>query len=167
MLSALKRLCSPSPVKQQAYETYAQLVAQSRQPFFYHELQVEDTLDGRFDIIVLHLFMTLARCEREGAAASQSFARYLSEAFFADMDRSLREMGVTDTGVSIRIRKMGEAYYGRMTAYKEALGDEKALAEAIRRNVYRERAVAAEIPVMLAKYVKSSGDITPLQSTRP
>ena len=59
MLSALKQLFSPSLLRQQAYETYVKVVEQSRQPLFYTQLQVEDTLDGRFDIIILHIFFKI------------------------------------------------------------------------------------------------------------
>ncbi len=152
MLSALKQIFSPSPIKHQAYDTYVKLVEQSRQPVFYRELQVEDSIDGRFDIIVLHIFLVLTRCEQGASAQASEFAKFVSEAFFADMDRSLREMGVSDTGVSIRIKKMAQAYYGRMSAYKEAVHDETALAEALKRNVYRERDVPPQVIASLASY---------------
>src|SRR3954469_15658400 len=101
MLAAFKQLFSLSPLKQQAYTAYVQVVEQARNPVFYKQWQVEDTIDGRFDVIVLHLFLMLSRLGQEEVnAEAQDFSRYISEAFFADMDRSLREMGVGDTGVS-------------------------------------------------------------------
>ena len=154
MLSALRQLFSPSAVKQQAYEAYVQVVAQARLPVFYKEWQVEDTLDGRFDLIVLHVFLMLARCDDELEREDvQDFSRFLSEAFFADMDRSLREMGASDTGVGIRVKNMAQAFYGRVKAYRDAIGDETALADALVRNVYRERPVSAGIVASLAAYI--------------
>jgi len=116
-------LFAPSPLKQQAADAYMGIVAQSRQPVFYTDWQVPDTLDGRFDVLVLHLFLVLARCEDSvgedsGPAGATSFSRALAEMFFADMDRSLREMGAGDTGVGRRVKAMAEAFYGRMQAYR-------------------------------------------------
>lgn len=154
MLSTLKQLFTPSASRHQAYELYVQLVTQARQPVFYADWGVEDTVDGRFDVIVLHIFLLLSRLEQEGANPQvEEFSRTISEAFFSDMDRSLREMGSTDTGVSIRIKNMAQAFYGRMKAYKDAIGDETATAEALKRNVYREREVSPEVVASLAAYM--------------
>src|ERR1700722_14709421 len=154
MLSALKQLFSPSAARQQAFDTYVQIVAQARNVVFYKDWQVEDTLDGRFDVIVLHLFLVISRCEEEVSRPDvKSFIRYLSEAFFADMDRNLREMGASDTGVGIRVKKMAQAFYGRMKAYKETIGDETILAEALIRNAYREKPVSREAVASLAAYM--------------
>ena len=117
---------------------------------FYTDWQVPDTLDGRFDIIVLHMFLVLSAVEKNA-----EFCRALSELFFADMDRSLREMGVGDTGVGIRVKNMAQAFYGRLKAYgKQAIGDETALAEALRRNVWRDQPVADEAVTALAAYMR-------------
>lgn len=153
MFGALKQLFSPSLLKRQAHEAYVQIVTQARQPVFYHDWQVDDSLDGRFDALVLHLFLVLERCEGEDNDETRYFSRYLSEIFFADMDRSLREMGASDTGVGIRIKAMAQAFYGRMKAYRDAIGDETALAEALKRNVYRDRDIAPEIVASLAAYM--------------
>src|SRR5437868_5606477 len=113
LASALKRLFSPDPAHYKAHAAYLQLVTQARQPMFYSEWKVEDTLDGRFDIILLHLYLLIFRCEKEtGNPAAPLFVRALSEIFFADMDRSLREMGVGDTGISKHVKKMVQAFYG-------------------------------------------------------
>lgn len=155
MLGALRSLFLPKPPA--AVEaTYIALVAAARNPFFYGELNVPDTLDGRFEMIVLHLFLLEFRLVEGGLtptasgspgglrtspsttelAANAAFAQFLSEKFFNDMDRSLRELGVADTGVSKRIKKMGKAYHGRLQAYAAAMDDEKALRGALARNLY-------------------------------
>ena len=153
MIAALKQFFSPSPLKQQAFDAYVQLVAQARRPVFYKDWQVEDTIDGRFDVIVLHLFLVIDLCERE--ASTREFTRCLAEAFFADMDRSLREMGSSDTGVGIRVKKMAQAFYGRLKSYQESIHDEALLIEALRRNVYREGPVTHEALASLAGYMQS------------
>ena len=133
MLGALRQLFIPKP-PEEAKATYIALVKAARNPFFYTTLQVPDTLDGRFEVIVLHLFLLQHRLL--GDKANEPFAQFLSEAFFNDLDRSLRELGVADTGVSHRIKKMGKAYNGRLQAYTAGLTDPVVMRGAFARNMY-------------------------------
>ena len=154
MLGALKQLFSSSDTQEKAFEVYGAVVSQARHPVFYQQWQVEDSLDGRFDCVVLHLCLVLERLEAgEQTAETRQFMQYLLEAFFADMDRSLREMGASDTGVGHRVKKMAQAFYGRKKAYGDAMGDETVLREALLRNVYREKEVPAECVASLAAYM--------------
>lgn len=116
-----------------ASDLYAAIVAGARQEKFYTKLAVPDTLDGRFDMIVLHIFLVLDRLKGE----SESFRQRLTDVFFSDLDRTLREMGVGDLSVSKKIRPMAEAYAGRIKAYAMAIDQGgAALVEALQRNVY-------------------------------
>lgn len=133
MVTLLKKWFKPAR-HPAADATYIALVAQARKPFFYAELGVPDTLDGRFEMIVLHLFLIQHRLLREPAQAE--FARSVSECFFDDMDRSIREMGVADTGVAKRIKRMGQAYNGRLQVYENGLQDPNAMRAALSRNLY-------------------------------
>jgi cytochrome b pre-mRNA-processing protein 3 len=129
MLAAITSLFrKPAPAS--ARRTYIALVQEARNPFFYEQLGVPDTLDGRFEMIVLHLFLLQQRLH-EGAP---DFSRFLSEVFFEDMDASIREFGVADTGVSRRIKQMGQAYHGRLQHY--ATADDEQLKAALSRNLY-------------------------------
>ena len=133
MASLLKKLFTPArPAAADA--TYIALVAQARKPFFYTEMRVPDTLDGRFEMIVLHLFLVQHRLLHETPHAD--FARAVSEAFFDDMDRSVRELGVADSGVSKRIKRMGKAYNGRLQVYEASLREPDAMRAALARNLY-------------------------------
>ena len=134
MIGALRKLFIPKPPLA-VTDTYIALVAAARNPFFFTSLGVPDSLDGRFELIVLHLFMLEHRLV-QGSKEDKDFAQFLSEEFFRDMDRNLREMGVADTGVSHRIKKMGKAYHGRLQAYAAGLGNKTNLCAALSRNVY-------------------------------
>lgn len=135
MLSALKSFFSPSPLLEEAHALYVQIVARARDPKFYTDFGVPDTLDGRFDLIALHLSFELYRLRAQPQTGE--LMRALQEVFFADMDRSLREMGVSDTGVGKRIKKMTQAFYGRLQVYEIALQNSDSLREALLRNLYR------------------------------
>jgi len=120
----------------QAARIYGRMVEAARQPLFYAALGVPDTLEGRFDLIVLHLCLVLRRLR--AAEGGTLLAQKLFDRFCQDMDGNLREMGVGDLAVPKRMRKFGEAFYGRAAAYDTALDqdDPAALAQALARNVY-------------------------------
>ena len=121
-------------------ECYGVCFMQSRQPDFYTVLGVPDTIDGRFDLLLLHEFMIIHRLLDDPArgAEGQVFAQDLFDMSFADMDQSLRSAGIGDMGVPKHIKRMMLAYNGRMHAYEEALKarGKKALEEALVRNLY-------------------------------
>ena len=113
---------------------YGMIVAQAREPLFYAGRGVPDTVNGRFDMVVLHLWMVLRRLQPAPGGAAHCQA--LFDHFCADMDGNLREMGVGDLTVPKRMHKFGEAFYGRSAAYDAALetGGE-ALAQALCKNI--------------------------------
>ncbi|MBV9461572.1 MAG: ubiquinol-cytochrome C chaperone family protein [Bradyrhizobium sp.] len=113
---------------------YGMIVTQAREPLFYRDLGVPDTVNGRFDLIVLHLWMVLRRL---GAIAGMAEpAQALFDRFCADMDDNLREMAIGDLAVPKKMQAFGEAFYGRIAAYDLALSAApEALAQAISRNI--------------------------------
>lgn len=130
----LRRLFERKPEPEQAL--YEAIVAAARQRQFYAEMDVPDTVDGRFDMIALHMFLVLDRL-KDGA--HETTRQNLTDVFFRDMDRSLREMGVGDLSVGKKVRKMAEAFYGRMLAYKGAANEGHAsLVAALIRNIYTD-----------------------------
>jgi cytochrome b pre-mRNA-processing protein 3 len=118
------------------YAVYSAIVAQSRQPRFYADWGVPDTVTGRFDMISLHMALVLRRLRSEGKEAGE-FSQALFDLFFRDMDRSLREMGVTDLGVPKKIQKMGSLFYGLLGNISDAIdnGDRAELGIVLARNV--------------------------------
>lgn len=132
---------------------YGMIVAQAREPAFYANLGVPDTVDGRFDLVVLHLWMVLRRLGTGGDR--RELAQGLFDHFCADMDANLREMGVGDIVVPKRMQAFGEAFYGRSAAYDAALVESgEGLARALDKNVYNGRDPAQAR--RLAAYVEAS-----------
>jgi cytochrome b pre-mRNA-processing protein 3 len=133
---------------------YGMIVAQARLPCFYRDYAVADTVNGRFDLIVLHLALVLDRLAQDGAM--QSLGQGLFDRFCQDMDDNLREIGITDLKVPKEMRRMGEAFYGRAQAYRSALSasDSGVLVAALERNIYAgERPAAA---ARLAAYMREA-----------
>ncbi|MGB8401496.1 ubiquinol-cytochrome C chaperone family protein [Bradyrhizobium sp.] len=113
---------------------YGMIVTQAREPLFYRDFGVPDTVNGRFDLLLLHMWLVLRRLKSMEAGLGLSQA--LFDHFCDDMDDNLREMGVGDLAVPKRMQAFGEAFYGRMAAYDLALtAGHEALAQAIRRNI--------------------------------
>lgn len=132
-----------------AHDICAFLMAQARSPAFYIWLRVPDTFDGRFDIAVLHAWLVLGRLRLAGAS---HLAQALVDELFTGFDDALREMGASDMSMGRKLKKMADAFYGRLSAYSEA-HDADTLSAAICRNVYRgDEARAAEASA-LATYV--------------
>ena len=142
--------------RHQAHATYVSIVEQARAPDFFLRYEVPDTLDGRFEMIALHMFLVLNRLKAEHDA-TEEFAQALFDAMFADLDRGLREMGATDMGVGKRVKEMAKGFYGRIAAYERGLaGDDETLSEALKRNLYgttqpRPASVAAIVRYMRAQ----------------
>ena len=113
---------------------YGMIVAQARRPVFYESYGVPDTVNGRFDMVVLHLWMVLRRMR--AAEPGGPLPQALFDHFCSDMDANLREMGVGDLTVPKRMQAFGEAFYGRTAAYDMAIeGGERELAQALHRNL--------------------------------
>lgn len=136
-----------------AHRLYGAIVTRAREPAFYRDFGVPDSVDGRFDLLVLHLFLAgeaLANLGEQGAAVSQEMV----DLFFRDMDRSLREMGAGDMGVPRRIKLMAQSFFGRAEAFRAGAkaGDRDALAAAIARNVFPDDDGVPAGAVALADY---------------
>ena len=143
----------------EAMRLYPVAAAAARTPALYEAYGVPDSFDGRFDALVVMLFLLLDRVEREAALAGEEadeLRRLLLELAVADWDRSLREAGVGDLGVGRHIKRMMTAALGRMTAYRDACGagpgreDEAALAAALARNVWRRETVDGKARALAA-----------------
>ncbi len=121
-----------------ATEFFVKIVGQARDPVFYRDLGVPDTLDGRFDMVVLHVFLVMHRLKGQGTAAAD-WSRQLYETMIDNFEKSLMEQGVGDSGISRRVKTMARGMAGRIQAYDGALAsgaDEGLLEVALDNNVY-------------------------------
>lgn len=123
---------------------YGAIVAQAREPAFYTVCGVPDTAEGRFEMIALHVALFFRRVRAEGESG-RALGQEVFDLFCNDMEQNLREMGLSDTGVPKKMRRLGEAFYGRAAAYEAALqsSDRQALATAAARNVLADEAADA------------------------
>ncbi|MCE9521460.1 MAG: ubiquinol-cytochrome C chaperone family protein [Alphaproteobacteria bacterium] len=138
---------------------YNALVEQSRREQFYAAMEVPDTIDGRFDLIVLHAGLYLPRLKSVRTDGKQ-LAQATFDQMFANMEQNLRELGNGDMTVPKKMQGMVQAFYGRAMAYENALkgGDVAALRAALHRNVYRGAEVSTTHLDALATYVRAASE---------
>lgn len=134
-----------------AAQLYVVSVEQARSPAFFTEMGVPDSVDGRFDMIILHIMLLIRRMRTQGEEAA-AVSQELLNLMFADMDRNLREMGVGDLSVGKQVKKMAKAFYGRSDTWEKGLDESiSALASALTETVYRSvEGGAAEVDALAA-----------------
>jgi cytochrome b pre-mRNA-processing protein 3 len=109
------------------------LVTRARQPVFFTDFGVADSIDGRFDILVFHAWLALAELQARGADLQ---AQGLTDALFTGFDDAMREQGSGDMGMGRKMKSFANAFYGRLGAYQQA-GTERELAIALAKNLWR------------------------------
>jgi len=136
---------------------YRALVGQARQPAFYQDRGVADSVEGRFEMLCVHGFLLLRRLKAEGEAG-EDLGQALVNLLFLDLDRTLREMGVGDLTVGKRMKTLGQAFYGRVSAYDQAMNgdDSTLLAAAVARNVFGGEVPPDGVADLVATYMRDS-----------
>lgn len=150
MFASLKRRRQRRDAALAAYNT---IVVRAREPGLFAAWSVPDTLDGRFEMLALHAYLVLNRLKREVTA--KEFAQALFDIMFADLDRAVREMGATDTGVGKRVKSMARGFYGRTAAYDKGLADDAELEAALRRNLFGTAQPAPDQVASAARYLRT------------
>jgi cytochrome b pre-mRNA-processing protein 3 len=121
--------------KRQTQRFYDGLVSRAREPVFFQDFGVADSLDGRFDMLAFHAWLVLKELKGTELKAS-GLAQSLTDAIFTGFDEAMREQGVGDIGIGHKLKAMARAFYGRMAAYDGAKNEDE-LASALARNLWR------------------------------
>jgi cytochrome b pre-mRNA-processing protein 3 len=141
----LDRLFRARPAQSTGRALYTRLVEQARRPELYQALGAPDTIEGRFELYTLHLVLVLERLRTGGGSPAAETAQALFDTYLKGLDDALREMGVGDLSVGKKMRRLGEAFYGRGKSYDAAfaaLPDREPLVALIARTVYEGRDAA-------------------------
>ncbi|MBO9707541.1 MAG: ubiquinol-cytochrome C reductase [Caulobacter sp.] len=137
----LDRLLKPRPAKAAGAKLYASAVSQARSAPLYLEMGVRDSLEGRFELFTLHVVMLLERLKGEGEPAAE-LSQAVFDSYVRGLDDAFREIGVSDTAVGKKMKKLAGAFYGRLKSFDEAvasLPDRAALTEMLARTALEER----------------------------
>lgn len=138
---------------------YSTLTQAARTPYFYTDLGVPDTVMGRFEMLSAVMILFFRRT-RSSKISGQEIAQEIVDFFFQDIDHSIRELGIGDTSVPKRMKKLAGMFYGRLETYAVALDkrDAAALAEALRRNIYPEPGADSPAMTGLAEWMLLAED---------
>ncbi|MEA3014015.1 MAG: cytochrome b pre-mRNA-processing protein 3 [Sphingomonadales bacterium] len=147
-MSLLKSIFGEARQRSPLEPLYRAIVARGRDPAWYREGEVPDTIDGRFDMIAAILALVLLRLEAEGAAG-RGPSVLLTELFIDDMDGTLRQIGIGDYVVGKHVGRMMSALGGRLAAFRAAR-EQGSFAEAVARNIFHEAPPSAAAPVLVA-----------------
>ena len=148
-MSFLSRIFGDRREREALRPLYGAVVGIAREPAWYREGEIPDTLDGRFDMVAAVLATTLLRLEREGSAARRESV-LLTELFVEDMDGTLREMGIGDVVVGKHVGRIMGALGGRLGAFRDALRAGGELEAAVRRNLFRDSPPSDEAVAFVA-----------------
>lgn len=150
------KLFRRNPNEELIARLHGEIMAQARNPALFIDYAVDDTPEGRFEMVALHVLMAVRRLNAL-ADPGPALAQDLTDAMFRHFDIAFREMGVSDTTVPKRMKKYASAWLGRARVYGRALdsGDEAALTEALARNVYASTDPAFAQAGRLGRYILS------------
>ncbi len=134
-ITYLKRLLGfGTDPKEELRPLWHRTVEIAREPHWYADCKVADTVDGRFAMMVAALAIVILRMERSASLVPKS--ALLTELFVDDMDGQLREFGVGDVVVGKNMGKLMSMVGGRLGAYRTGLAEDgPSLAQAVERNV--------------------------------
>lgn len=102
-------------------QLYGNVVAQARQPVFFTSMGFEDTVTGRFDVLALHVYLFSRRLVRQDSKVAESLNQEVFDHFTDDVDRALRELGIGDTSVPKRKKKLIRTFYALVEEFSAKL----------------------------------------------
>lgn len=118
---------------------YSEINTAARNPVLFTDYHVEDSFEGRFEMLTLHAAMVLRRLN-ELPDPGKEIAQDLVDSIFRHFEVALREMGVGDPTVPKRMKTLAEAFLGRCSAYQTVLPEgEAAFSRTLAKNVYAEK----------------------------
>ena len=153
-MSFLQRIFGKRNRREPLQPLYRAIVAAARAPAWYREGRVPDTIDGRFDMIAAVTALVLIRLEGEGEAGQRPSV-LLTEIFIADMDESLRQVGIGDYVVGKHVGRLMGALGGRLTAFRNAIVKGASFEPAVRRNIFHESPPSEDAVAIASKRLES------------
>lgn len=135
MLDFLFRRLTADP--RRGSELFESITGIARQPHWYVEAEVPDTLDGRFAVLATVTALVLVRLESEaekGNAASVA----LTERFVEVMEAEHRELGLGDPTLGKTVRRLVASLARRNELWRRVAVGEADWKSAARASLYKE-----------------------------
>ena len=142
-------------------DIYQSIIDNSRSKIFYIDLEVDDSFESRFDLVILHSFIIFQYFIEINDKKNQ-LSQSLFDFMFHDFENNLREMGFGDIAVNKRMKKFISAFYGRIlnysNSYKEYKRNESLsnFSLAIRKNIYKNKKISDKKVNLISNYAISN-----------
>jgi len=156
----LDRLLKPRPAKAAGAKLYASAVGQARSAVFYRDFGVRDSLEGRFELFSLHVIFLIERLKGRGDAAAET-SQAVFDSYVKGLDDAFREIGVADTAVGKKMKKLAGAFYGRLKTYDDALATlphTAAISDFLARTAFEERG-EGDVTALSAYLIKTRASL--------
>ena len=112
-------------------------VREARNPHWFVEGQVPDTLNGRFAVLATIVALLTVRLEREGSEGEQASVA-LTERLVESLDTEIREIGLGDPTLGKQVRKLVGAVSGRVERWRTLVDSEESWIGEARQSLYLE-----------------------------
>lgn len=149
----LANIFKKSSTREVPQQIYGSLMTKARSEILYRDFGVPDTVMGRFDMLAMHVYLVARRFRAESGETFETLNQDVFDLFVADIERALRELGIGDTTVPKRKKKMVRSFYGQIEDFDAAISgkDIEKLAQAVQ-NRYLEEAEMSDSDA-LARYM--------------
>ena len=140
MFKKIKNLFSYKKVNYKEYNSphevlYKKILVQSYNDWFFKDLEVQNDINGRFEIIILHIFIIFNSLEKKNSE-NKLFKQNLLETFIDELESTYRELGISDNTFSKKMKIAAKSMYGRLSIYSNTINDRKSFDEALLRNIW-------------------------------
>ena len=139
-------------------EIYQNIIERSRSKFFYLDMDIDDSFESRFDIIILHSFIVFYFL-KDISESEKKLSQFLFDFMFNDFDNNLREMGFGDIAVNKKMKVFITAFYGRIANYSQGVdqiqdnNNDEILNKAILNNIYKGKKSSDSYLKFFKKYI--------------
>ena len=140
MFKKIKNLFSYKKVNFKEYNLphealYKKVLVQSYNDWFFKDLEVKNDINGRFEIIILHIFIIFNSLDQNNSE-NKIFKQNLLETFIDELESTYRELGISDNTFSKKMKIAAKSMYGRLNIYSDTIDDSKSFNEALLRNIW-------------------------------
>jgi cytochrome b pre-mRNA-processing protein 3 len=139
MLDFLFRRLTTEP--RRGEELFDSVTRLAREPHWYVEGAVPDTLDGRFAVLATVTSLVLVRLESDGEAGNRASVA-LTERFIEVMESEHRELGLGDPTLGRTVRKLVGSLARRTALWRSAVHEASQWPAATRSSLYKSEVPA-------------------------
>ncbi len=136
----INRLFKRKPTVGTPHQIYGGLMTHARNRVFYEHFGVPDSVMGRFDMLAMHVYMLTRRLAQENKPVARELSQDVFDLFVGDIERALRQIGIGDTTVPKRKKRLVHSFYAQIEDFDPLLetSDKSELANSVARRYFKD-----------------------------